>query len=368
LSSCLRPHCCLTVRAGVLTLLLGAHGCTEPRFPPVPDAGETYDAAIDAALSEPTRPLSDAAAPALTEDGSPGAPAVHGHGVLPAMAAALRGTYARRSTFFAVDSGTRNAVMSRGAELALIRIEDDGVGGLRWRTQLCSLTIDDAIGTKVIVTHPEALPTVEQVLRAADDGSFSAPLVRVAMGYVPERFDDPDCQAQDGSTRRPRFDDQTWPVDPAQYPDGEAWTVGGTCACPASASDLPGIPSDCRLTDSDADGAPGLTVTAVAPLVATRFSWSVALEYTLAYEAGSRAQDGSLEVTERHVLRPRCVDRAAQTCASGQSLPCRTETSETLIVPVDGSIPDCAALQNAKAQLFPGPIPGFPSQECVGAP
>lgn len=350
-----------------LLLLGGAWGCTEPRFASTADAGRDGlggpDVALDARASTPF----DAGTPG-PGDASP-SPHTLGTPTIPeAVRAELRGSYARRSTFFAIDSTSGNEVMNRGTELALVDIEDDGNGGLVWHTRLCDMVIDDALGTHVAVRAPARLPAFDLPMVLAPDASFSVPLGRIALGYAPERFDDPACQPLGSATRRARYEDQTWSVDAAHYADADAWNGARTCACAPSANDLPGMPTDCRLNDADGDGEPGITLDASTALGVAAFTWSVALEYSVAYEQGSRSDDGSLHVLERHVLRPSCVDRAAQTCNTARSLPCRPETSETLIVPVDAGIRSCSDLLAGQNAVFLSQPPGFRSTECVSVP
>lgn len=365
LPSCFpRPPLCALVSVAVVG---GLAACTEPRFPSPPDAGTRGELPDVASEPQDGALRSDAMPSLLSEPSDAGREPPDA--APPPMATELPGRYARRSTYFASNGAGGSQVLNRGYELALVDIAEDGHGGLTWTTQLCEFTIEDAIHTEVRITTPDALPPIRQPVTWNHDGTFFVPLASVGMGYEPQRFAAQGCDQPSGSGRGQRYPDQLWRVSASQYADGALWNDQGTCACAASETDLPALPTDCRLIDSDHDDAPGLTVDAQA-LIGPAYKWSLVLGYGLSSEGGTRAPDGSLQVVERHVLRPSCVDRATQLCTSGPSLPCRPETGETLIVPLAGQsgVVSCGDLRAAATQLFPSPLRGFPSQDCIDGP
>jgi hypothetical protein len=50
------------------------------------------------------------------------------------------------------------------------------------------------------------------------------------------------------------------PAGSTQSHPERPWLPGGTCNCPDSATLLPTLPNDCRVTDTDGDNQPGITV------------------------------------------------------------------------------------------------------------
>lgn len=154
---------------------------------------------------------------------------------LPAWAQPLIGTYAVRTETFA-QSPIGPMLADRRISLAEF-VELPG-GEVELRTRLCSKEAA-ALGLTVYIRDPSAYPEERQRV-VLESGGWRTEPQPLANGY--ERATYAGCSGRIGQ-RVPRRPEQTW-------------LRTGTCLCNGPAEAL--TYDDCRVTDPDHDGAPGL--------------------------------------------------------------------------------------------------------------
>lgn len=164
-------------------------------------------------------------------------------GALPAWAEALAGSYASRSNVFASTSGGLMGVTREYALVQIVRTE----AGLELRSRLCSQrTI--SLGATLDLVAPRGYPELRRRILIEDDGRWRTDAEPIGTGYQREGV--PECAGRAGQliTKRP---EQRW--------------LRSQCRCPSMISQAPRI-DDCRVTDDDRDGQPGLAYRARSPL------------------------------------------------------------------------------------------------------
>lgn len=165
----------------------------------------------------------------------------------------LLGSYAVRSVLHARQRiGSDAPTTSRAINYALVTIRNGAGGALTLSEQGCWVQTIPNPGEGGLAVYSWSKPSWQQALpsglRTATrnaDGSWSAPSASAAFGWDPAR--------QPASCSASSTPAAGWP---------SAW--GATCACHEPATSLPPYdrntsPHDCRLTDPDADGYPGLS-------------------------------------------------------------------------------------------------------------
>lgn len=153
---------------------------------------------------------------------------------LPKWAQPLLGQYAVRTDTFSMSPFGPMLSEHRISLAEFVEV----AGGLELRTKVCTKE-STGLGLTVYLRTPEAYPEIRQRVVLAQNG-WSTQGAPVSIGY--ERGGYAGCSGRRGQ-RVPKRPEQTW-------------IRGDTCAC-NSLSDVPTF-DDCRLTDPDRDGQPGL--------------------------------------------------------------------------------------------------------------
>lgn len=263
---------------------------------------------------------------------------------LPTWAQPLLGSYAVRTDAF---SQSPLGPMLGDRQLALAEfVEKDGA--LELRTRLCSKRTS-SLGLTVYLASPESFPEQRQKVVLANGGWSTEPAT-FAAGY--ERQGYPACSGKRGQrvTKRP---EQTWIRAP-------------TCVCYAS-GDEPSY-DDCRVTDPDRDGAPGL---------AYKYSGSPDVESWVAHSAvvsRSRYVSGKIDPNGDHYGALK-IDEATFYLAcepSGCNLPsvsrpCTSDYNGSqfhrLPAPPPGQASwTCESVIDQQSTLFTGPTSPTPSR------
>jgi hypothetical protein len=291
-------------------------GCTEPRFAPEKSADQS---AADASGT----------APAEGPDDDPRWAPWIGH-------------YAARSIMYATDGLLRPT----SEELSLVVIEQRG-DRLVLSQQLCLFEGGwSFVGLEGNLRY-----------RYLDDVSFVAELVPSGRNFEtqPARFrvgfDREPPRACAGASSA--ASDQPW--------------LSGDCTCPGAVDKVPAKASDCRVTDPDQDGQPGVTLSAA--LGGTRLAYYAAQEVVVRYSNGYRIDDrlyANIEgLTSTTVFGCNMPELAAN-CEVGTATPCPSEFNKTVFVPLADGDYDCERVVRERAGLFPTPIPPFPGACAAG--
>ena len=158
-----------------------------------------------------------------------------GDPALPEWAKPLLGSYAVRSDAFAVSA---LGPMVGGHQLALADIVRVG-DGLEMRMRVCSQH-SFGLGTTVKLRTPEAYPEVRRKVILEPGQRWSTDSRPIGVGFVREGT--PACAGRVGQLVPKRAE--------------QVWIRGNVCRC-GDVTEVPRL-DDCRVTDPDADGSPGL--------------------------------------------------------------------------------------------------------------
>jgi hypothetical protein len=272
-------HCLCS--AGLSVLLLG---CADPQF-----AGEAGDAANPPML-DPFGRAEEAGTPGNVDGGAPtnvdGGIAILADGGtadaavavaplpgsspnLPAWAGDLVGRYGYRTRLF-VQAGS---VVARSDALGFATISRALDGSLVMEVTNCEAITQSSLAT-MRVTYPELLP-VRHYRLGFDGAQFHASLIKpVAAGFLAEPPES--CRGKEGM----RVD-----KDPSQL-----WIRGTLCTCPTNV-DAVVESSDCRVRDTDGDGAAGFRLEGSG---AASGVYGGAIAFKHDFIMGTRYADGSL--------------------------------------------------------------------------
>jgi hypothetical protein len=266
------------------------------------DAQADADAASGDATGGDGAAASDGSASTTPEAGSDEGDAGGPSGDAYAWATPLLGTYAKRTTQFGVDSilGKETTVV----ELALVTIDRADDQSPRMTTQLCSLISSwrDG-GASLSLERASANPVVVQaVLAGADGNHFRTSTAQRHLGFEPTRVER--CTGLAASSAAPKYADQTW--------------IGSTCTCPSSPGVMPAAPGDCRLTDPDGNGKPGVTISGSQPL--GPLALDVVMDTSFTIREGSIVPGEAPDVKEDYLSQVSCV--SGGDCTINQNTPC----------------------------------------------
>jgi hypothetical protein len=260
-------------------------------------------------------------------------------GELNASQAAWVGRYAMRAYSFSMDA----VLQPVGRLLSIVEIKPRG-DGLVLEEWACMVSVEGSfaglIGSSFSYEAPSGLaPTRSKML--LDDDTFSTEYVDFMLGYdpVPPR----DCAP--GKTLPPS-DVQSWLTD--------------TCSCPGDLSRPPSSARDCRVTDPEADGAPGATLNLV---VGTEiWTYHVAQHARTRYLDGYRGRDGlhaNVDASDMSEALA-CLPPTPATCPIAASTTCPAKYNKAEFVPIEDSY-DCKRVIREVDGLFPRAVPPFPA-------
>jgi hypothetical protein len=306
--------------------------------------GEATDAAgSDAAVSLPalmdaTSLAESGAASDATLDG-PSGPAVADAG-LPAWAEPLIGSYARRSVTFSYDELLKpRPGNTRNVEYSILTIAKRDAE-LELSIQLCeyNVSVEGSATAPLFFKHPSRIPPLKgKIVLGASSTFESEPMVH-HLGFDPARGST--CGA---SGRRERYPEQSW-------------ITGSTCQCLSSV--MPGSINDCRVTDTDADGLPGLTLR--NDLGTLALDVSIAFDYSLTFREGQVKANRRHELREVRMQTAACINAAVDACDLGYNELCPGGSTRLLPLPGEAT---CADLKPGDF----GPLDGFPATvDCRG--
>lgn len=246
-------------------------------------------------------------------------------GSVPEWAAPLAGRYAMRvSGHFNSSVGT----MLASREISLAEIVETPEG-LEFRSRLCSLHNVEP-GSTTTIANPERYPELRRKIILAA-GIWSTDDAPFTVGYdleVP-----PTCVSRPGGyvTKSPE----------------QVWIRGGSCRCPRTASDAPRA-DDCRVSDPDGDGQPGLTFESSLPL-----STRTALAH-YAVLLRDHAVGGQVRADGAHVARMLLDNRSFMLNCEGTDAGC-----------VEFTYTPCSAANNTlQLARLPAPPAGYARWTC----
>lgn len=252
----------------------------------------------------------------------------------------LLGTYVARSDSFTKD--TLIGVINHIREISLVKIERTGAE-VWLSAQTCAWNGDNSVG-KTRLAHPSAVPPRHERVRYAQGRWRTEPGLQ-ALGYS---ADAPPACASKAGLRVPKQPGQSWLTD--------------TCSCPAPNSPLP-VLEDCRVTDPDGDGAPGITYV-VETLLNTSVNVHTVREFRFHF------QDGFISDVGRHSAHETQEQQSFQlSCAPTQcaniatlSVPCPPSTNLVQLAPLpsDGGPATCDQALLLAATELAYPAPDFP--------
>jgi hypothetical protein len=250
---------------------------------------------------------------------------------VPSWAKPLLGRFAKRSVFFAYD--VAGSIITVTVDVSLIDISASANGQLELTGQPCAFRVywSDG-GASYTLLKPQALPPFHMWLSLGQAPHFSSDTASLYMGYDPSRQSR--CT---GSASADKFEDQSW-------------LTTGRCACTTAPEVLPTEANDCRVTDPERDGRPGVTLDGAG----FAFDINAALNTTLKFT------DGEVRVDGEHVLREQRTRNVAclGSCFSMNESLC--PGGETQLRP----LPANATCAEALAKVDPLAYPPVPTKDC----
>jgi hypothetical protein len=285
----------------------------------------------------------DARAPELA-DGAVGADggepsdagAVSPSGSVPAWARPLLGRYLKRSIVTGYDDLI--SMVTASVEMSLATIDANAQGELEMAIEVCSLSTQWLNNSaKLGLDDVSSIPMVKLRILLGESPRFSSETAFQAIGFDPARA----SLCAGGAVRAEPSPEQTW-------------LLGTTCTCAATPEVLPLTSSDCRLTDPDGDGRPGVTFAGMG----------LAGDSALAMSLSLKIADGEVRADREHVLHERretnasCVYSAVDRCDLGNNTQCPGVL--THVLPLD-SAATCATVL---AQAIPLPV--LSNADCRG--
>ncbi|MFT3928473.1 MAG: hypothetical protein QM778_38445 [Myxococcales bacterium] len=314
----------------------GLWGCTEPKFVDLPcDAGSCADAGAD---HDPT-PAPDAGDDAGRDAGhtSQQTDTTWGAGMV--------GKYAMRIRFYS--KGSIDGSHYDHEILMLADITQDPSGRVSMDAQRCqdlghaySKIVPGGVQT-FEWPHAANLPKERFELAFSNETFYTLPGSPRALGYEADK--PAGCATGD--------------TQPAGQ--GRPWLADGTCACRAES--LPTTIDDCRVTDADQDGEPGLTVKQSGLYNGENY---VRIQDSCQIVAGSIAKNGQHRAQYVEDYDFRELECSGGSCASGTVIGCLSKFNPVEFEPLSGSQSgwDCSTLltQVKAGTVFSGDKLAFP--------
>lgn len=265
---------------------------------------------------------------------------------LPSWAGPLLGRYAARTHAFAVH---QNGTMMFGHQLALVDFVQVG-NGVEMRSRVCDQVAGSRAGTVTLKT-PEAYPEVRREVSYAN-GRFSTSPNPLPTGFLREGVSE--CRGREGQyvAKRPE----------------QRWIAGSSCRCPRNQYDVPRA-DDCRMTDPDGDGNPGLAYGRGNPFLGGSFEVSSHMVTV----TRSHLLNGLIDPNGNHQAQYRSDEMAYEIqCASGPcpeprpADPCTPNYNATKFVRL-GAAPSggewtCALVRASESRFFSEPRAPTPSR------
>ncbi|HTU62036.1 MAG TPA: hypothetical protein VMF89_26445, partial [Polyangiales bacterium] len=195
------------------------------------------------------------------------------------LAEALVGSYVVRTDSFTED----NLLITRAREIALVEITESA-GKLELSARTCAWSANNGWGSMKLM-DPAAFPTRLQKI-VFEQGRWRTLPLPVPVGYSTLPPDA--CEGAAGRRVRKQ--------------PGQDWLTD-TCSCPPDADFLPGL-EDCRVTDPDGDGQPGITydIKALEQPAKVHFVRELSFKYV----------DGTISATGRHTAREEQIEQMRQ--------------------------------------------------------
>lgn len=255
---------------------------------------------------------------------------------VPAWARPLLGRYLKRAIVTGYDDLI--SMVTATVETSLATIGENAQGELEMSIEVCSLSTQWLNqSAKLGLNDVSAIPPMKLRILLGEPPHFSSETAFQAIGFDPARA--PACAG--GAARAERSPDQSW-------------IVGTTCTCAATPEVLPLSSSDCRLTDPDGDGRPGVTFAGTGLAGDSALAMSLSLKLT----------DGEVRADREHIFQERrmtnasCVYSAVDRCDLGNNTQCPGVL--THVLPLDAA----ATCATVLAQAIPVPV--LSNMDCRG--
>lgn len=278
---------------------------------------------MDAASEDAASAPSDGGEPMLSNSEAGAA------GGLPSWALELVGTYAKRSVTFSYDDYVPPPTNTQNVEHAIVKIAQQN-DKLRVTMQPCEYTValKGDSGSPVAFKYPDRFPPLTGDILIGDDDTFvSSPMIS-HLGFDPVRGG--------GCTngRRAPYEDQPWLMD--------------SCQCFAGV--LPGMQTDCRVTDTDGDNRSGITMLNPGPITGRYTDVSIVFDYAVTISKGELKSGKRVEWSETRTQSQACINASVDLCSVGNNQLCPGGT--TMLIRLSEQVTDagCEALDKG---LFP---------------
>jgi hypothetical protein len=272
----------------------------------------------------------------------------------PSWATPLLGTYAVQAHSFSFDNFANLVkAISRLEEISLVHIERVGET-TEMRSKLCIYAAQGQ-NDDLRMTDPSGLPEVRRALAFGEDKSWTTDALPWGIGY--SREVPTECIGKENQ-------------QVARRPGQQAWLTGSTCLCPSSAQVGPRV-DDCRVSDPDNDGKPGLTFTmkgrgAYLAILNEEFQ---AVLIDRAHVIGGRVDDSGTNHFGNRVMDGIAYQFpcATSNCSlvSDVARPCTSEHNGVRFHKLEKLEGDaewtCEKIVADVAKLFPMPIPSSPT-------
>ncbi|MET0341638.1 MAG: DUF4360 domain-containing protein [Polyangiales bacterium] len=304
----------------------------------------TSDAALLDVRDDVSQPTPDAGAlpPVPTDAGAASTPTPTDAGAVDAGSASVPipplGRYGVRTYGFW--QSARGTVLT-AKEVAIADVVDTP-SGREVQLRVCAQRAT-SLGAALDLARPDAYPVVRRLLTTTAEGFFSdaQPL---SVGF--DRAIGAQCAGR-GGQQVPKSASQTW-------------IRGSTCRCPSS-PDEPPTRDDCRVTDGDGDGNPGLAYRQVGRPGVTLHVASV---QRMQYQRGRAEARGTLFANQRideRAYQLDCSTSSSECPSLAGAQPCTSDDNGVDFVPLPPSVSwNCATLLANEQQLFTKPLPSAP--------
>ncbi|MEY4515487.1 MAG: hypothetical protein RLZZ450_7609 [Pseudomonadota bacterium] len=338
---------------------LAAVACAEPSYGMATDASTAASGAQDGRTSQrpstetgvARRDVPDAAfvAPEVDADVAPTPAQDAGQAPWWAPLAAHE-HYAMRTHFFARDRGFGDNLAYSHEILFWAKLKvDPATDSVSMALRRC---VDHGVITTTLTlrddfawTNAARLPPEQHTL-VLRDGKIRSESATRTLGYEPTQPDD--CTPGARIAARP----------------GQAWLKDGKCEC--RSEPLPILATDCRVTDVDGDGQPGL---AIRHTGITNMVEAARVKDGCQIDDGVLAADGSMRAIYLQNYDVLDLSCGAQQCSHNDVAGCPRELNKVWFEPLPDAPPsgkpwDCAEVVVEAERVLPSEMLGFPVTGC----
>jgi hypothetical protein len=294
-------------------------------------------------------------------------------GCMDCQTSPMAGTYAVRAVTFSKSRDASSVLTTKSLGYSLITITENTDRSLRLSERACWTQALPRPGDATQAyswskpAWSQALPLSEQTLTNNNNGTFTRSISLTHLGWDPAR--------QPGSCSA-----SSAPVAP--WPSG--W--GSTCRCSTPATALPpydinAAPYDCRLTDVDGDGQPGISAIAATSAPSSPDANAPALGGTayaaidargswLITQASDRRHTATInDTSEAQVVGCTGLACSFLTATPPPSRTCPQATTRVQFIPTTTSFDTCAEIIDQRSTLWNvSQDPAFPDTSACANP